>query len=67
MGVSKSINIIVRTAYQAMKLTPGTEVHLLLHDEPLQIEAQVQSNAGTAPITVTETAEWKSSNVVVAR
>ncbi|MFD1955177.1 Ig-like domain-containing protein [Paenibacillus thailandensis] len=66
MGVSKSINIIVRTAYQAMKLTPGTEVHLLLHDEPLQIEAQVQSNAGTAPITVTETAEWKSSNVVVA-
>ncbi|MGO4547507.1 Ig domain-containing protein [Paenibacillus sp. 2TAB23] len=64
-GVSATIDVVVRAAYQSIKLSPEKEYHMLLQDSPLQIKAEVQGNDSTVS-TVTDLAEWTSSNVVVA-
>ncbi|CAM4476003.1 hypothetical protein FHS16_004685 [Paenibacillus endophyticus] len=64
-GVSATIDVVVRAAYQSIKLSPEKEYHMLLQDSPLQIKAEVQDNNSTIT-TVTDLAEWTSSNVVVA-
>jgi hypothetical protein len=64
-GVSASIDVVVRTAFQSIRLSPEKEYHLLLQDAPLQVTAEVQNNSGVSEV-VTNKAEWTSSNVVVA-
>ncbi len=64
-GVSSTIDVVVRTAYQSIKLLPEKEYHLLLQDTPLQVTAEVLSNSNVT-LPVTSSAEWTSSNVVVA-
>ncbi|WP_419875593.1 Ig-like domain-containing protein [Candidatus Pristimantibacillus sp. PTI5] len=64
-GVSATVDVVVRTAYQSIKLSPEKEYHLLLQDAPLQIKAEVLDNANVTT-DVTNKAEWASSNVVVA-
>ncbi len=65
MGVTSSIDVVVRTAYQSIKLTPEKEFHMFLQDQPLQIKAEVLSNTNIS-FLATDLAEWTSSNVVVA-
>ncbi|MBD2868384.1 Ig-like domain-containing protein [Paenibacillus arenilitoris] len=65
LGVTASIDVVVRTPYQSIKLTPEKEYHMQLQDEPLQLMAEVLSNANEIEI-VTDNATWTSSNVVVA-
>ncbi|MFF2483684.1 Ig domain-containing protein [Paenibacillus sp. NPDC058071] len=66
-GVTASIQVAVRSAYQAIKLSPSTELHLQLHNSNVQIEATVLHNSATpSPITKSTDAEWTSSNPVVA-
>lgn len=65
LGVSTSINIVVRTPYQSIKLSPEKEYHLLLQDQPLQITAEVLNNFNIREF-VTNEAVWTSSNVVAA-
>ncbi|WP_169084546.1 Ig domain-containing protein [Paenibacillus sp. PL91] len=64
-GVSTSIDVVVRAAFQSIRLSPEKEYHLLLQDAPLQVTAEVQNNSGVSE-DVTSKAEWTSSNVVVA-
>ncbi|WP_173275166.1 hypothetical protein [Paenibacillus sp. NEAU-GSW1] len=66
-GVKSSVLIIVRTAYQAIKLTPEKEINVQLQDEPVQIQASVQNNDSTSDIITTDSdAVWTSSNPVAA-
>lgn len=65
MGVTSSIEVVVRTAYQSIRLSPEKEYHMSLQDSPLQITAEVLHNSNTT-MSVTSIAEWSSSNVVVA-
>ncbi len=64
-GVSSSIEVVVRSAYQSIKLSPEKEYHMQLQDSPLAVTAEVMSNTGISN-TVTSDADWSSSNVVVA-
>ncbi|MFX3634072.1 MAG: Ig domain-containing protein [Candidatus Pristimantibacillus sp.] len=68
MGVTTSIDVVVRTAYQSIKLSPDKEIHLQLHDADTTIEASVLDNTSATPISITSHADavWKSSNVIVA-
>lgn len=65
MGVTSSIDVVVRTAYQSIKLSPESEYHMFLQDAPLQIESEVLSNSNVS-YNATQLADWKSSDVVVA-
>lgn len=65
MGVTTSIEVVVRTAYQSIRLSPESEYHMLLQDKPLQIEAEVLNNSNVS-YNATHLADWKSSDVVVA-
>lgn len=65
MGVSASIDVVVRTPYQSIRLTPEKEFHMLLQDSPLNIRAEVLSNSNVS-YDATLLADWTSSNVVVA-
>lgn len=64
-GVSTSIEVVVRTAYQSIKLSPEKEYHMLLQDEPLQIKADVLDNKNDSE-DATLKADWTSSNIIVA-
>ncbi|WP_053373794.1 Ig-like domain-containing protein [Paenibacillus sp. FJAT-27812] len=64
-GVSASIDVVVRAAFQSIRLTPEKEYHLLLQSDGIQVKAEVQNNSGTTD-DVTQAADWTSSNVVVA-
>ena len=64
-GVKTSIDVIVRTAYQSIRLSPETEYHMLLQDKPLQIEAEVLNNFNVS-YNATKLADWTTSNAVVA-
>ncbi|OMF35861.1 hypothetical protein BK133_10455 [Paenibacillus sp. FSL H8-0548] len=64
-GVTASIDVVVRSAYQSIKLSPEKEYHMLLQDAPLQVTAEVLSNSNVTDL-VTNKAVWTSSNVVVA-
>lgn len=65
MGVTTSVEVVVRTAYQSIRLSPENEYHMLLQDKPLQIEAEVLNNSNVS-YNATQLADWTSSNVVVA-
>ncbi|WP_036717251.1 Ig-like domain-containing protein [Paenibacillus harenae] len=65
LGVSASIDVVVRTAYQSIRLSPEKEYHLLLQDDALLIKAEVLTNSNEVE-PITDTATWTSSNVVVA-
>lgn len=64
-GVSTSINIVVRTPYQSIRLSIEKEYHFLLQDPALQITAEALNNS-SFPSPITKEAVWTSSNVVVA-
>ncbi|MDQ8734049.1 Ig-like domain-containing protein [Paenibacillus sp. LHD-38] len=64
-GVSTSVDVVVRTAFQSIKLSPEKEYHMLLQDSPIQIKAEVLNNSNVTS-DMTSQAEWTSSNVVVA-
>lgn len=65
LGVTTSIDVVVRAAYQSIKLTPEKEYHLLLQDGTLSIKAEVLDNKNVTD-DVTDLATWTSSNVIVA-
>lgn len=65
MGVTSSIDVIVRTAYQSIRLSPEKEFHLFLQDQPMQIEAEVLNNSNIS-YNATQLADWSSSDEVVA-
>lgn len=65
-GVSTTIDVVIRTPYQSIKLSPEKEYHLQLQDKPLQVRADVLDNFNSDPENVTDKADWTSSNVVVA-
>ncbi|RIX51001.1 hypothetical protein D3P08_18130 [Paenibacillus nanensis] len=65
LGVTDTLTVVVRTPYQSIKLTPEKELHMQLHDEPIQIRAQVQSTKGEIEDITTDGA-WTSSDVTVA-
>ncbi|MFC4812003.1 Ig-like domain-containing protein [Paenibacillus sp. GCM10023250] len=65
LGASGSVTVVVRPAYEAMRLTPKDDQNLTLKDEPVAFTAVVQ-NGGEEPITVTDIADWTSSNVYAA-
>ncbi|MDQ0062008.1 Ig-like domain-containing protein [Paenibacillus harenae] len=64
LGVTTSIEVVVRTAYQSIKLTPEKEHHMFLQDD-LSIKAEVLDNKNE-PDEVTNEATWTSSNILAA-
>ncbi|MCM3635914.1 Ig-like domain-containing protein [Paenibacillus camelliae] len=64
-GVTKTTEVVVRTAYQSIRLSPENEYHMFLQDNPLQIQAEVLHNSNVSYLA-TNLAEWSSSDVVVA-
>jgi uncharacterized protein YjdB len=64
-GVSSSIEVVVRSAYQSIKLSPEKEYHMQVQDPALQITASVLGNNNVED-PVTTIAEWTSSNIIVA-
>ncbi|MGG1634764.1 Ig-like domain-containing protein [Paenibacillus sp. NRS-1760] len=64
-GVSTTIDVVIRTPYQSIRLSPEKEYHLQLQDTNLQVTADVLDNKNVAS-PVTTLADWTSSNVVVA-
>ncbi|WP_337103561.1 Ig-like domain-containing protein [Paenibacillus sp. YIM B09110] len=65
LGVTTSIEVVVRAAYQSIKLTPEKEYHMFLQDGDLPIMAEVLTNQNVSKPVTTE-ATWTSSNVIVA-
>ncbi|MGG4144801.1 bacterial surface protein [Paenibacillus algorifonticola] len=65
LGVSSTIDVVVRTPYQSIKLSPAKEYQMMLNSPGLQITAEVQGLSGNDE-NVTTQAEWTSSNLIVA-
>jgi len=64
-GKSTSVEVIVRNAYQSIRLSPENEYHMFIQDQPLQIEAEVLNNANVS-YNATHLVTWTSSDPVVA-
>ncbi|MBP3966926.1 bacterial surface protein [Paenibacillus lignilyticus] len=65
LGVSNSINVVVRPAYEAMRLNPKEDQHLSMQDSPVTFNVTVMKGTGI-PEVVTSKATWTSSNFFVA-
>ncbi|NBD26741.1 hypothetical protein [Paenibacillus glycinis] len=65
LGVSSSVTVVVRPAFEAMRLTPKEDQHILLKESPVPFTAVVL-NGDDAPLDVTAKATWTSSNVFAA-
>ncbi|GGD92483.1 Ig-like domain-containing protein [Paenibacillus nasutitermitis] len=65
LGVSSSIDVVVRPAYEAMRITPKEDQHLLLNGQPVAFSLIVLNDEETT-IDVSEEATWKSSNPFAA-
>ncbi len=65
LGVTTSINVVVRTPYQSIKLSPEKEFHMQLQDGDLQVRADVLTNSNDEE-NITALGEWTSSDVTVA-
>lgn len=65
LGVTSSIDVVVRTPYQFMKLTPEKELHIQMQESPTQVQAEVLNNSNIS-YPVTDLADWTSSDVLVA-
>nr|WP_206765747.1 Ig-like domain-containing protein [Paenibacillus dendritiformis] len=63
LGAAKSVTVVVRPSYQAMRISPDKKQTMLLGDEPLQVQTFVLNSADTQE-EVTHLAEWTSSNVM---
>jgi len=60
-GLTDSITIIVRTEYEALKVTPEKSIYMTLHGSRTELTATAASGlVGTAPVT--DKAEWKISD-----
>lgn len=65
LGASSSVSVVVRPAYEALRLTPKADLHLTLQDASVTLTAEALKGAATAE-DVTSAATWNSSNVYVA-
>lgn len=65
LGVSSSVILVVRPAFEAMRLTPKEDQHIMLKESPVPFTAVVL-NGDDAPLDVTAKATWTSSNVFAA-
>jgi hypothetical protein len=63
LGVSASIQVIVRLPYQALRVTPDEDLELFLTDEPVQLKAEVL-NTIDSTVNVTNLGKWTTSNPV---
>ncbi|CAH8718328.1 Ig-like domain-containing protein [Paenibacillus thiaminolyticus] len=63
LGATKSVSVVVRPSYQAMRISPDKKQTMLLGDAPLQVQTFVL-NSGDTQEEVTHLAEWTSSNVM---
>ncbi|WGU94120.1 Ig-like domain-containing protein [Paenibacillus dendritiformis] len=63
LGATKSVSVVVRPSYQAMRISPEKKQTMLLGDAPLQVQTFVLNSADTQQ-EVTHLAEWTSSNVM---
>ncbi|MBW7475021.1 Ig-like domain-containing protein [Paenibacillus oenotherae] len=65
LGASDTITVVVRPAYEAMRITPKEEQHWTLKDAAVQFKVEVL-NAPDYVEDVTSLATWTSSNVYTA-
>ncbi|MHA7967089.1 Ig-like domain-containing protein [Paenibacillus sp. CAU 1782] len=65
LGVTSSIDVVVRTPYQFIKLTPEKELHIQMQEAPIQVQAEVLNNSNIS-YPVTTLADWTSSDVLIA-
>ncbi|RAP73963.1 hypothetical protein [Paenibacillus montanisoli] len=65
LGVKSRIDVVVRPAFEAMRITPKEDQHVTLQDEPIQFSVVVRKG-DEAPETVTSKATWTSSNFYAA-
>ncbi|NGP58368.1 bacterial surface protein [Paenibacillus thiaminolyticus] len=63
LGSTKSVSVVVRPSYQAMRISPDKKQTMLLGDAPLQVQTFVLNSADTQE-EVTHLVEWTSSNVM---
>ncbi|GAC43813.1 bacterial surface protein [Paenibacillus popilliae ATCC 14706] len=63
LGVTKSVTVVVRPSYQAMRISPDKKQTMLLGDAPLNVQTFVLNSADTQE-EVTHLAEWTSSNMM---
>lgn len=64
-GATATIDVIARTNYQSIRLSPEKEHHMFIHDQPLQIQAEVLNNANVS-YDATELVDWIISDPLVA-
>ncbi|WP_308636672.1 Ig-like domain-containing protein [Paenibacillus silvisoli] len=65
LGVKSSIDVVVRPAFEAMRMTPKEEQHVTMQDDPIAFSVVVLKG-DASPETVTAKATWTSSNVYAA-
>ncbi|BBH23881.1 hypothetical protein Back11_52260 [Paenibacillus baekrokdamisoli] len=65
LGSSATINVVVRPAYEAMRISPKEEQHLTIKDSPIPFTLTV-INSDESTVPVTDQATWTSSNVFAA-
>lgn len=62
-GVTADINVLVRTKYEALLISPSNDQTLFVNDEPVQIKAFVRNEINRSNNDdVTSGASWESSN-----
>lgn len=64
-GVSDSVTFIVRTPYEAMKVTPDKAIYVTLYGAPVELSASVTKGTAAAE-TITMVAEWTVVDPLVA-
>lgn len=65
LGERSQVNVIGRSAYLGLRLTPEADQVASLSDAPLHLKAEAMTDTnGTVPVT--EKATWTSSNTAVA-
>ncbi|WP_051318414.1 Ig-like domain-containing protein [Cohnella thermotolerans] len=65
LGASKSVTVVVRTPYEALRTTPDKTLKLSVQGGKTEVKAYVLKDAATQE-TVTTAATWTSSDLVVA-
>ncbi|MWC27216.1 Ig-like domain-containing protein [Paenibacillus sp. MMS18-CY102] len=64
-GVSDTVTVVVRPEFQAMKISPDSNLDMLVQDSPTDLTVTVLNEKGDI-IDVTKDAVWTSSNVYIA-
>ncbi|QHT63471.1 hypothetical protein GXP70_28310 [Paenibacillus lycopersici] len=65
LGVSSSATVVVRPAFEALRITPKADQHITLKTAPIAFTVEVL-DADADPVNVTSLAAWNSSNVFAA-